>query len=111
MTPEARFTGTLARDAQSRVGCDTWWLLLELHQGPQGLPVHAMKRIGTGVPADLASKSLARALRRGTPVTVHAERCDFVATPTPHLRLLNVGHIDYQAPWPTAIAAELEPQP
>lgn len=96
--PEIRVTGTLGRDAEARAGTgDDWWLFLEIHQGASGLAVAAAKHIGSGASAAIASKSMAHHLRRGTPVTVRAARYDIRLTPTPHLVLVNVQHIDYQA--------------
>lgn len=99
--PEITVTGILGRDAESRRGTgDTWWLFLEIHQAPDALAIAANKCIGSGVSADLASKDMARRLKRGTPVTVRAARYDIALSPSPHLVLLNVRDVQSRLPAP-----------
>lgn len=93
--------GALIADAEVRIGTDgSAWLCVQVSQGPASVPASAMQRLGDGPAAQIAARSAARHLRRGTLVTVRARACDIALTPQPHLVLTGVDSIQYPLPLP-----------
>ncbi len=102
-----RITGVLGRRAEAHISPDgTAWLSIEIHQTGGHIAVSARRCMGKGPAAQIAARSAANHLRTGVRVTVHAARFDIAHSPSPHLVLLDVDHIEHQAAAPRHEPAE-----
>jgi hypothetical protein len=90
-----RLTGTLGRDAEFRTSTDgTAWVYVEVHQGPGTIAAAGRRCMGRGPAAQIAARNAAHHLRSGTRVCVHADGYSIAHSPSLHLVLDGISHIE-----------------